>query len=278
MMKQLLTLCCYALAVYLAFSVVIYFFANSLIYFPPRPSSYTDSDNFNCSSDNHCEMLKLKTRDGHSIAALYLPNSVAEYTILVSHGNAEDLGYMLPFLSELRRHGFAVIAYDYYGYGHSEGKPSERHCYFAIDAVYDYLTKELVLPPQRIILYGRSLGAAVALDLAVRQPAAALIMESAFMSAYRIVTRVPIFPFDQFNNLRKIKKLTLPLLMLHGERDEIAPFWHGQKLYEVAGSSNGASFAAKKAHLWEAAAGHNDVLLVAQERYWKAINDFVRGL
>lgn len=238
-----------------AFSFLI---ANQLIFFPPR-AGYSDGIN----------IIKLKTHDGVLISAMYLPNEDAKYTILVSHGNAEDIGYTEPYLELLREQGFSVFAYDYHGYGTSQGKSTEKNAYSDIDAAYAYLTKTLHINPQNIILYGHSIGAAVALDLAVREKARALIMESPFVTAFRVVTTIPVFPLDKFDNLTKIKKLSIPILIIQGEKDNIVPKWHSKKLYD---SANGI-----KQYFLVPNAGHNDVLLIAKDNYWKTIQNFVKS-
>src|SRR5574342_467910 len=119
-----------------------------MIFLPPAPS-YPDMP----------DVIRLATASGERIAAVYLPNPRATYTMLFSHGNAEDLGGIRPLLPVLQDLGFSVLAYDYRGYGLSEGQPSERNVYADIDAAYDYLTRDARVQPGRLILYGRSLGA-----------------------------------------------------------------------------------------------------------------------
>jgi len=242
---------------YAALLLFAYFVSDSMIFVPPR-ASYQDSSEF----------IKLLTADGKKIFACYLPNKNAKYTILISHGNAEDIGYMLPFLIEMHAHGFSVFAYDYHGYGLSSGKPTEQNTYFDINAAYDYLTKELHIAPENIISYGHSVGAAVALDLAVRKPVAGVILQGAFVTAFRVMTRAPLVPFDKFDNLKKIRLLKCPLLMIHGTVDNVIPFWHGEKLYHVA--------SAPKEFYIVKNAGHNDVVVAAGEEYWQTIANFVR--
>lgn len=244
----------------MAFLLIAYFFADLMIFFPPQ-AGY---------KDNH-EVLKLRADDGAIISAVYLPNPKAKYTLLVSHGNAEDIGYLYPFLQEMRAHGFAVFAYDYHGYGTSQGRATEVNVYRDINAAYDYLVDVLHVAPQNIIAYGRSVGAAVALDLAVRKPVAALIMESPFVTAFRVMTRISLLPFDKFDNLTKIKKLQYPLLVIHGQEDTIVSFWHGKKIFEAAAPP-------AKQHFWVPKAGHNDVLMVAGDGYWRAIDGFVKSV
>jgi len=184
----------------------------------------------------------------------------------LSHGNAEDLGWVLPSLPPLRDLGFGVFAYDYRGYGLSQGRASEQHVYADIDAAYDFLTRELRVPAARIILYGRSLGAGAAVDLAARQSVGGLILESPFLTAFRVMTRIPLFPFDRFRNVDKIGRVRCPVLVMHGEADEIVPLWHGQRLFERAPGP--------KMFVSVPGAHHNDFMWVAGARYATALRDF----
>lgn len=229
-----------------------------MIFLPPSPG-YKDDE----------KTIKIKTQDGETISAFYLPNEEAKYTLLISHGNAEDIGHMLPYLHELKSQGFSVFAYDYRGYGTSSGNPTEQSAYADISANYAYLTQTIGVPAERIIVMGSSLGAALAIDLAAREPVAGLIVESPFVTAFRVVTYVPLLPFDKFDNMGKISNVRCPILFVHGTHDRIVPIWHGRKLYEVA--------TAPKQNFWVEGGGHNDLLWVAGNRYWQAIHAFVAG-
>jgi len=240
---------------YVSIALLAYFASDFMIFFPPR-AGYTVSS----------APIELKTADGATIYAYYLPNPKAKYTILISHGNAEDIGYMLPYLRAWHDHGFAVFAYDYHGYGLSSGRPNESRCYQDVNAAYRYLTEHLHVKPETIIAYGRSLGGAMALDLAVHQKVAAVIMESSFVTAFRVVTRIPLLPFDKFNNLQKLSKLTVPILIIHGTDDHIVPFWHGKKLAAVAHEP--------KLFYVVQGADHNDLYYVAGDAYWKMIDEW----
>jgi hypothetical protein len=203
---------------YVALAIFAVFLAGGVV-FQPHPSSYRDDK----------QIVKLSSRDGAHISALYLKNDTARYTILFSHGNAEDLGDMRPFYDELRAAGFSVLAYDYQGYGTSEGKPTEQHTYEDADAAYDYLTRELKVPSSRVVSMGRSLGAAVAIDLASRKKVRGLVAQSAFTTAFRVLTQVPLLPWDKFENISKITKIHCPVLIMHGRADEVIPFSHGER-------------------------------------------------
>lgn len=163
--------------------------------------------------------------------------------------------------------GFSVFAYDYRGYGTSSGTASEENSYQDAEAAYDYLVNNLSVPANRIIALGRSLGGAVAVDLAHRRQLGGLIIESSFVSAYRVITKIPVFPFDKFKSLSKIKKVNCPVLVIHGTRDEVVPFWHGEKLFQEANEP--------KQSLWVEGAGHNNLFARAEERYEKALVEFV---
>lgn len=241
--------------VYAAVSLLAYLLADRMIFLPP-PAQYRDGEG----------ILKLTTADGERISALYLPNAEARYAILYSHGNAEDLGVMRPLLPALRDLGFAVLVYDYRGYGTSEGTPSERASYRDIDAAYEYLTRELGLPPRRIIVYGRSVGAGPAVDLAARRPVAGLVLESAFLTAFRVLTRIPLLPFDKFRNIDKITRVRCPVLVMHGLADDVVPPAHGRRLFEAAPEP--------KRSLWVERAGHNDFMWVASARYGETLREF----
>ena len=208
---------------YIALVVYAYFFSDSLM-FQPHPSSYRDGQ----------EILKITTSSGKKISAIYLPNNSARYSLLVSHGNAEDLGDDREWLQDLRGEGFGVFAFDYEGYGTSEGKPSERALYDDEFAAYDYLAINLATPPDRILIYGRSIGGGPAIHLAARRPAAGLILQSAFVSAFRVLTRVPLLFFDKFPNSREIRHVHCPVLVMHGTADSVISFWHSEELFRKA--------------------------------------------
>jgi len=243
--------------IYACLCLYAFFFADQKI-FLPQPSTYQDTK----------EILKLTTADQIQISAIYRQNPASTYTILYTHGNAEDLGDIEPVLQKLHGMGFSVFAYDYRGYGTSQGKPSERNAYRDIDAAYNYLTQQLRVPTRRIIAYGRSVGAGSAVDLASRQSLAGLVVESSFTSAFQVVIPIPIFPFDKFRNIDKIKKVNCPVLVMHGKADEVIPFQHGQKLFAAAPKP--------KSYLWVDDAGHNDFVEVASDRYTKALQQFTQ--
>jgi abhydrolase domain-containing protein 17 len=253
-MKMLVTI----IIVYAAFAAFAWFVSDRMIFQPPPPSYRA----------GQLPIVMVPT-DGGSIAALYLPNSGAAVTVLYAHGNAEDLGHVAPFLDELRHTGFAVLAFDYRGYGMSTGgPPSAAGATDDMAAVYHHAVSSLNIPPSRLVLYGRSVGSGPATDLAAHVPAGGLVLESAFVSAFRVLTRVSLLPFDRFHNLRHIRTVRCPVLVIHGTDDEVIPVSHGRRLYEAAGQPKQA--------LWIEGAHHNDVPFVGGARYWQTLAAFGR--
>jgi abhydrolase domain-containing protein 17 len=208
---------------------------------------------------------------GDSLAVVHLPNPAARYTILYSHGNAEDLGHIRFVLEELHAAGFAVLAYDYRGYGLSSPvRTTAARASEDIEAVYHFAVHSLGIPPRELILHGRSIGSGPTLELAARYPAAGVVLESAFTTANRVVTHVPLLPFDRFHNLAVVRQLERPLLVMHGTRDMIIRPSHGRRLFAAA--------AEPKRALWIDGAGHNDFVEVAGRRYGEALREFARLL
>lgn len=205
------------------------------------------------------DLLYLTTADGDSIAAVHVKRAAAgtDRVILYSHGNAEDLGQRLPYLDLMSQLCAAdVLAYDYCGYGLSEGRPSEENCLAAIDAAYEYLLDRF--HPSRIVVFGRSIGSGPSVDLAVRHPEIrGMVLQSPLESCGRTVfgnnalTSWIGYRIDMFKNYEKIGKVTCPVLVMHGTDDDIVPVDSGVAIYE----------ACQKAvePLWVEDAGHNDM-------------------
>jgi fermentation-respiration switch protein FrsA (DUF1100 family) len=240
--------------VYTCCAIYIFFKADSWI-FQPRPVSYQ------CTPD----LLEVAVNDREKLAALYLPNSQATYTLLFVHGNAEDLGDIRSNLEQFRTWGFGVFAFDYRGYGLSDGQPSEQKAYEDTAAAYQYLTQQLQVPASRIIVYGRSLGGASAVELATQKQFAGLILDCTFTSVFRVILPFPILPFEKFNSLKKMNQVHCPLLVMHGEADRIVPFSHSPQLYAAA--------AEPKLSFWVPEAGH-DLMAGAGDRQRKILESF----
>jgi len=232
--------------------------ADGMIFFPPPPSY----------DDQLAGLVQLTTVSGETVAAHLRVTEGAALTVLFAHGNAEDLGDGLGHSERYARLGVNTFAFDYPGYGSSTGQPSEDGAYEAADAAYAYLVDTLGFAPNSIIAHGRSLGGGVLVDLASRSHVGGLVIESSFVSAYRVVTRIPMLPIDQFKSLAKMSAVQAPVLVIHGDRDEVIPMWHGKRLHEAVPED-------RRSSLWVEGAGHNDLTSVAGARYWDALEAFV---
>jgi abhydrolase domain-containing protein 17 len=260
LLRRLIWLAGYlAIGGYIALLLFAWLFSDRVL-FQPHPASYRDS----------AAILKIATRTGAHISAVYVPNSNARYTLLYSHGNALDLGDLGPVLKSFQDAGFAVFAYDYEGYGTSEGAPTEEHCYADVDAAYDYLTKTLGVPPGQVISFGHSVGGGPATELAMRRHVAGLILESSFTSAFRVLTQVSVLPFDKFRNAEKLRLIHRPVLIISGKQDAVIPFAHGPRLFAAANEP--------KRSLWIDNAGHDDLFYMGGKRYWNALHEFADSL
>jgi alpha-beta hydrolase superfamily lysophospholipase len=244
-----------AVLLYLILMVFAWLFSERLMFVPPQ-SSYEDTE----------DIIKIQVTAESNISAIHLQAPDAEYTVLYCHGNAEDIGQLKGIFELFVKNGFSVFAFDYSGYGTSDGRATEKKIYREAEACYDYLVGQKQIPPEKIIALGRSLGGAPALHIASRRQIAGLILESSFVSAFRAVTRVPLLPFDKCSNLEKLKTIHCPVLVIHGKKDRIITLWHGQKLFDTANEP--------KRSFWVEHAGHNDLFWTARDKYWDVLEDF----
>lgn len=220
------------------------------------------------------EDVTLRTKDGVRINGWFVPFAGARSTLLWLHGNAGNISHRVHNMRKLRdRVPAHIFIIDYRGYGRSEGTASEQGTYADAQAAMAYLRARNDVDANEIIVFGRSLGAAVALELAVSDGIRALILESPFTSiramARKILPLLPIGPLlsTRYDNLAKIQNLRIPLLILHGNRDGIVPYQQGRELYQAAPEP--------KSFYTIEGAGHNDTYLVGGEGYFKIIADFV---
>lgn len=227
------------------------------VLFQPHPPGYTKSR----------DIFFIPVGEKDTIAAVWFPNPQAHYTILHSHGNGEDLSDILPELREFHDRGYAVLGYDYRGYGLSSGKPSEANACADITAAYHYLTDTLKIPAQQIILHGYSVGGGPSVWLAARHRIGGLVVESTFTTALSTLTRIPLLPVDRFRNIDFITKVTAPILVIHGTADRIVPYEVGEKLFGAAPSP--------KRLLRVEGAGHYDLRGEAGLLYWEALQGFI---
>lgn len=195
------------------------------VVFQPPASSY----------DKSPRLIQLTTERDQKIPAYYIRKRGAKFTLLFSHGNAEDLGLILGYFVEISDVLCVnFFLYEYTGYGQSTGTPAEEDVYADITAAFRYLRDRLQVPWQSIIPYGRSLGTAPSTYLASITPVRGLILQSPMLSIYRVPFHLRFtLPGDILCNIDRINSVRCPVLIMHGTRDELVPCWHGHKLYEV---------------------------------------------
>ena len=208
--------------------------------------------------------------NGVKIAAIVLGPGRGKKAILRCHGNAEDAVNSLFALRYLARRGFTVACVDYPGYGLSDGSPDEEGCYRNVHRLYDWLIEKRGFKPEDIIVDGFSVGTGPATELAATKPVGQLVLEVPFLSAPRVVTRIRILPIDPFPNLKMIKDVKCPVLIIHGTKDSVIPHSHGKELFELANEP--------KRFIPVDGADHNDLVIVmGAERYLKTIEEFARS-
>jgi len=266
---------------------------STLVFRPPiptriKPSKYfyieVPSEEARSCLSNGCSMVPTTTNyetnmplmGPHKIPAFFIRRRGATLTFLFSHGNAEDLGMMYGRMKEMARVlGVNVLAYDYTGYGLSSGQPSEEMCYRNIEAAYNYLRIDRNIPSSHIILYGRSLGSGPSCHLAKLtadkgESVAGLILHSPFLSIYRIVMDVGFsLVGDMFRNKDNAQGIRCPVLIIHGTKDEVVPFWHGDELLRSFPTQCRAE------PFWADGLGHNSIELHAKIEYTRRIVRFV---
>jgi fermentation-respiration switch protein FrsA (DUF1100 family) len=218
------------------------------------------------------EDVALQTTDGVRLHAWFIPAANPRATVLFCHGNAGNISHRLDSIRLLHSLGLQVLIFDYRGYGQSEGRPSEKGTYRDVDAAWQYLVGVRGLPEDRVIIFGRSLGAAIAADLASRTRPAVVILESAFTSVPDMAAGIyPWLPVRllsryRYDNLDKVARITRPLLVVHSRQDEIVPFTHGERLFARAREPK---------QFLEMNGGHNDAFQSSRKAYTLGLKSFL---
>ncbi len=212
-------------------------FQSNLIYYPEEDYAGVPAD-----IRLHYDDLLIPTSDGLSLGAWYVPSPKARGTILFCHGNAGNISHRLIELKLLNAMGFNVLMFDYRGYGQSEGRPSEEGTYLDAEAAWRYLVDVLEEKPERIVLFGRSLGGAVAIELATRHTPAALVVESTFTrladvgSVHYSWLPVRFLLRHRYDSISRVGSIACPKLFSHGDNDQLIPIELGRKLFDAASS------------------------------------------
>jgi len=210
------------------------------------------------------------TIDGLKLHGWYVAGNRREI-MLWCHGNAGNISDRLDFMKLLHDSlGLNIFIFDYRGYGRSQGRPTEEGTYRDAQAAMDYLRSRPDVDKDSIVIFGQSLGGAIAVDLASKNSCLGLILEATFTSLVDIFEMPPAaFPI-KYDSYSKIKRVKVPLLVLHGDHDDVVPFESGYSLYAAANKPK--KFCAIEGAL------HNDTYIVGGEAYFAALDEFISGI
>ena len=273
-MRTLLTLLTGLAIIYVAMGVVLYLFQGSLVFLANLPGRALDATPADIGLGY--EDAWITTADGERLHGWHIPAETARGTLLFFHGNAGNISHRLESIAIFNRLGLDVLIVDYRGYGQSSGRPTEQGTYEDARAAWEYLRGERGVPPDRIVVFGRSLGGAVGAWLAAGLPEdaapAAVIVESSFTSGVDMARRLyPVYPARLLTRLRYpvvdyVARLRSPVLVVHSRGDEIIPFTMGRRLYEAAPQP--------KSFL-ELRGDHNAGFWISRDSYMRELNGFL---
>lgn len=238
MLRMLKTLVLILVLIYLVPLALLFLFQERLVHLPNVPGRELTATPERINLDY--ESVTIETGDGVALHGWYLPHETARGTLLFLHGNAGNIGHRLDSLELFHELGLTVLIIDYRGYGRSDGSPSEQGLKQDAEAALRYLQEEQDTALDEIVVFGRSLGGALAAHLAAREAVAGVILESSFTSVPDLAAELyPIYPVRWLARLRYDTRAALadsrtPVLVVHSPEDEIIPFAHGKRLYQAA--------------------------------------------
>jgi hypothetical protein len=268
----------FAIAAYVLICVVVWKWQARLIFMPSRAVTRTPSS---LGVNGEEVRIPFQSREGQQeqLDSFWLPaDPPGKKAMLYLHGNGDNIGINLPHAVLLRSLGVSVLLFDYRGYGRSTGPfPSEARVYEDAEVAWKYLVTKLDYSAHQIVIYGHSLGGAIAIELASRHPeAAGVIVESSLTSAAAMARRMPVFwlfPLSfllrhRFDSLAKVGALRVPILFLHGTRDWSVPASMTKSLFAAASNP--------KTMVMVDGGGHLDNSTVGGRSYVDAIREFIR--
>ena len=273
-LKRLSMFLLYLFVAYIVLLIVVRLVENRMIFFPNYPNRLE--------GDWHPRALApddvwLTSSDGTKLHAWWISNPAAKFTFLAFHGNASNIANRDATYEFLRDVPGNVLALEYRGYGHSEGKPSELGLYLDADAAYQFLIDTKRLDPKSILSFGQSLGTAVATDLAAHRRVGGLILEAPLPSASRAASKLfwflpgmNLLVYSQFDTIGKLKKVTAPVMVVQCTHDPVLPLQFGQEVYKAA--------PLPKRSLWIEGECHEESSLIAPVKYRSALQQFLASL
>ncbi|MFN5397381.1 MAG: alpha/beta hydrolase [Pseudanabaena sp.] len=266
---------------YIGLAIALYLGQSNLVFMPSKDVIETPeilSIKF--------ENIQITTRDNVNLDSWFVPakdnDLVGKGVILFCHGNGGNISNRISYLPIFRELGLATFLFDYRGYGKSGGTPTEEGTYTDVEAAWQYLTQERQIPPQKIIIYGESLGGAIASYLAQKNSqqngndnAGGLVLASTFTSiSDRAAELYPFMPIRflsrfSYNSIDRLPSIKIPVLVIHSIDDEIIPFHHGERNFQVANQP-------KK--LVRLRGDHNSGFLDSLETYRNGVNEFIQSI
>lgn len=254
-------------AIYILVALAMFIFQSRFIYFPTKEISTTPVE-----IGLSYEDISFATADSLTLSGWFIPSKRNRRTILFCHGNAGNISHRLDSIKLLNELGMNIFIFDYRGYGKSDGGiPDEKGSYRDAEAAWEYLTTVRNIDPRNIIIFGRSLGGAVAAELALKKPAAALVIESSFTSIKDLGAKLyPFLPVRllskyEYNTLEKVKAIESPKLIIHSRNDELVPYEYGRRIFKAAREPK---------QFLELSGGHNDGFLMSRDVYKTALDSF----
>ncbi len=250
--------------------IFLYFYQSRMLFLPNLPSRAVET--LPSAVGLPYEPVDLHASDNIHLNGWFIPAPEQRGVILFCHGNAGNISHRLDSLLLFHRLGFSTLIFDYRGYGKSQGHPSEAGTYLDVEAAWQYLTTNRSIASSHIILFGRSLGAAIAVHQATVYTPGALIVESSFTSvpdmAAELYPFLPVRWLSRFNyNVQQqLQRVSCPVLVVHSRDDEIIPFRHGRTLYETANNPK---------QFLELRGSHNNGFLLAGKAYTKELDGFL---
>ncbi|MFZ3122915.1 MAG: alpha/beta hydrolase [Thermodesulfovibrionales bacterium] len=252
---------------YLLLVGFVYLRQGSMVYYPTKDIEGTPAD-----IGLKFEEITLRTKDSVNLSAWYVPAKDERGVVLFCHGNAGNISHRLDSIRIFHDLGLSVLIFDYRGYGRSEGSPTEEGTYLDAESAWEYLVNVKGARSEKIILFGRSLGSAVAAELVLRRKAAGIIIESGFKSIPALGAKFfPYLPVRlisrfQYSTIDKVSRINIPKLFIHSPQDEMIPYDHGAALFKNA---------AEPKEFLQITGGHNEGFLTSGEIYTDGLDRFI---
>lgn len=266
-MKPALSFLLILAGAYSLICLLAFVFQARLIYFPQRGLSATPSE-----VGLEYRDVEFGTDDGRRLHGWFLPAPESHRVLLFFHGNAGTISHRLASLRAFHDLGLSVLIFDYRGYGKSTGSPTEPGLYLDARGAWRYLVEVEGYPAHDVVFFGRSLGGAVAVELATQCSPGAVILESTFTTLPDVGARAyPWLPVrwlsrHHYDSLSRIGRIRCPKLFVHSRRDEVVPFELGRRLFDAAPEPK---------EFLELSGGHNDGFWTSEEPYGRTLQEFL---